>query len=119
MDTDDFHNLSFGKKEPRRATGKLSHTCCSIAVATGISGFCRRSKTVKVFALLRVFEPKIEEHYFIKPDTFKIEDYLSTGFGRMYGGTPEKSGCACGRQYLPGKYQQMALIAEDKKTRKW
>ncbi len=55
-----------------------------------IVGFCMRSKTIKVFALLRVFEPKIEEHCFIKPDSFKIEDYLSTGFGRMYGGKPEQ-----------------------------
>jgi predicted DNA-binding transcriptional regulator YafY len=50
-----------------------------------IVGLCRRSKQIKVFSLLRVFEPKIEEHYFIIPDSFKIADYLSAGFGRVYG----------------------------------
>jgi predicted DNA-binding transcriptional regulator YafY len=55
-----------------------------------IVGFCRRTKQIKVFALLRVFEPKIEDHYFIIPDTFKMTDYLSAGFGRMYGGKPEQ-----------------------------
>lgn len=42
-----------------------------------IVGFCRTSKQIKVFALLRVVEPKIEDHYFIIPDSFKITDYLS------------------------------------------
>jgi predicted DNA-binding transcriptional regulator YafY len=53
-----------------------------------VVGFCRRSREVRTFALGRVFEAKTEDHYFDIPDSFKVEDYLSKGFGRMKGDAP-------------------------------
>jgi predicted DNA-binding transcriptional regulator YafY len=43
---------------------------------------------MRTFALARIYEPKIEDHYFDIPDSFKVEDYLSKGFGRMHGDKP-------------------------------
>ena len=53
-----------------------------------VVGFCRQSHEVRTFSLSRVFEPEIEGHYFIIPDSFNVEDYLSKGFGRMHGDKP-------------------------------
>jgi predicted DNA-binding transcriptional regulator YafY len=51
-------------------------------------GHCRQSQEVRTFALGRVFEARLEDHYFDIPDSFKVEDYLSKGFGRMKGDAP-------------------------------
>jgi len=50
-------------------------------------GMCRQSHDVRTFSLSRVYEPRIEDHYFEIPDSFKVEGYLSKGFGRMHGET--------------------------------
>jgi proteasome accessory factor B len=55
-----------------------------------VVGLCRQSHEIRTFSLGRVFEPKIEDHYFDIPDSFKVEDYLSKGFGRMHGYKPVK-----------------------------
>jgi predicted DNA-binding transcriptional regulator YafY len=54
-------------------------------------GECRQSHTIKTFSLGRVFEPRLEDHYFDIPDSFKIQDYLSSGFGRMKGAASASS----------------------------
>ncbi|HUL01463.1 MAG TPA: WYL domain-containing protein [Nitrospirota bacterium] len=53
-----------------------------------VIGQCRQANEIRTFSLARVFEPKIEDHYFDIPDSFKVEDYLSKGFGRMHGDKP-------------------------------
>jgi predicted DNA-binding transcriptional regulator YafY len=53
-----------------------------------VVGHCRQTHEIRTFALARIFEPKIEDHYFDIPDSFKVEDYLSKGFGRMHGDKP-------------------------------
>ena len=50
-----------------------------------VVGLCRQSHEVKTFSLSRVFEPKIEDHYFEMPESWNVEDFLSKGFGRMRG----------------------------------
>lgn len=47
-----------------------------------VVGHCRQTHEIRTFSLGRVFEPKIEEHFFIIPDAFKLEDHVSKGFGR-------------------------------------
>ena len=51
-------------------------------------GLCRQSREVKTFSLSRMYEPAIEDRYFEIPDSFRVEGYLSRGFGRMHGETP-------------------------------
>lgn len=53
-----------------------------------VVGLCRQTHEIRTFALARIYEPKIEDHYFEIPDSFKVEDYLSKGFGRMHGDKP-------------------------------
>jgi predicted DNA-binding transcriptional regulator YafY len=53
-----------------------------------VVGLCRQAREMRTFSLARIFEPKIEDHYFDMPDGFRVEDYLSTGFGRMHGDKP-------------------------------
>jgi predicted DNA-binding transcriptional regulator YafY len=53
-----------------------------------VVGQCRQTHEIRTFALARIFEPKIEDHYFDIPDSFRVEDYLSKGFGRMHGDKP-------------------------------
>ncbi len=53
-----------------------------------VVGLCRQSHEVRTFSLSRVYEPRIQDHYFEIPDSFKVEGYLSKGFGRMHGETP-------------------------------
>jgi predicted DNA-binding transcriptional regulator YafY len=53
-------------------------------------GHCRQSHEVRTFALARIFDAKTEDLYFDIPDSFKVEEYLSKGFGRMHGDKPVK-----------------------------
>ena len=53
-----------------------------------VVGECRQSHEIRTFSLGRVFEPRLEDHYFDIPEAFKVEDHLSKGFGRMHGDKP-------------------------------
>lgn len=53
-----------------------------------VVGSCKKSHEIRTFALSRVFEPKIEDLCFDLPESFRVEDYLSKGFGRMHGEKP-------------------------------
>jgi len=48
-------------------------------------GFCKLRNSVRTFALDRIYNPRVLDHYFALPKGFKAEEYLEQGFGRMRG----------------------------------
>jgi predicted DNA-binding transcriptional regulator YafY len=50
---------------------------------------CRLRNAVRTFALDRIFNTKKADRYFAIPKSFKIDEYLEKGFGRMRGGEAE------------------------------
>ncbi len=55
-----------------------------------VIGFCRRHHDIRTFVLAHMSEPAAVEHFFSIPAGFKVEEYLSQGFGRMRGVTARR-----------------------------
>lgn len=51
-------------------------------------GRCRKKRDIREFHLSRIKNIDVLDKYFVRPDSFKAEDYLKEGFGKLHSGTP-------------------------------
>jgi len=50
-------------------------------------GRCRKKRDIREFNLSRIISIEVLDKYYVRPESFKADDYLKAGFGKLHGGT--------------------------------